>query len=191
MTRQEQKEARREQVLNTGLDLFVRNGYYGTTTKNIAETLGISQGLMFHYFKSKDELYMELLTELGEGTFNVFNFSELTQMNPLEIFEKMLVAIIESFHKHPRSAKYFILVAQTRICTRLTDEIREKIKKLDTNIFEKLITAGQASGIIRDGDPKSMAGLVFSIIQGIAQTYVCLPDIPLPNPIWIVDMLRK
>lgn len=191
MTRQEQKDARREQILDTGLDLFVRNGYYGTTSKEIAEALGISPGLMFHYFKSKDELYIELLTMLTHGMTGVTTMFDPTQINPLEILEKMLTVIIKSFLEYPRSAKFFILVAQAKICTRLTDEVRAAAKGIESNAFESLIIAGQNAGVIRDGDPKALAGLVFSAIQGIAQTYVCFPDIPLPEGTWIVDMLRQ
>lgn len=191
MTRQEQKDARREQVLVAGLDLFVRNGYYGTTTKEIAETLGISPGLMFHYFKSKDELYIELLTELNKGMSTATGMPEFSKMNPLEIFEKMLAVIIGSFKESPHSAKFFLLVAQAKICTRLSEEVRAAASAIDSNSFEILITAGQTAGVIRDGNPKAMAGLVYSVIQGIAQTYVCFPDIPLPDSAWIVDMLKR
>lgn len=190
MTRQEQKEARREQILDMGLDLFVRNGYYGTTSKDIAEALNISQGLMFHYFKSKDELYIELLNQLSQGMTGVTGLFDPSQMNPLEIFEKMLTVIIQSFRDYPRPAKYFLLVAQAKICTRLSDEVRAAAKGIDSNAFEMLIAAGQAMGLVREGDPKALAGLVFSALQGIAQTYVSFPDIPLPEGKWIADMLK-
>jgi len=190
MSRQEQKEARREQILDVGLDLFVRNGYYGTTTKQIAEALGISPGLMFHYFKSKDELYIELLTELSKGMSNAMGLTGFSQ-NPLEIFEKLIAVIIQSFRENPRSAKFFLLVAQAKMSTILPEEIRNVAKAVDTNAFETLVIAGQTAGIIRDGNPEAIAGLIYSTIQGIAHTYVCFPKIPLPDGAWIVDMLGK
>lgn len=190
MKRQEQKEMRREQILDVGLDLFVRNGYYGTTTKEIAEALGISPGLMFHYFKSKDELYIELLSQLSQGMGKVTGSPEFGQLNPLEIFQMMIEVIVQSFEDNPRSAKYFLLVAQAKMCTRLTGEIRNAVKAVDVNTFEKLVIAGQEAGVIRQGDAKALAGLVYSTIQGIAHTYVCFPDIPLPDCRWIMDMLK-
>lgn len=80
---------------------------------------------------------------------------------------------------------------KAKICTRLTDEVRNAAKGIDSNAFESLIIAGQAAGVIRDGDPKALAGLVFSTLQGVAHTYVCFPDIPLPDGAWIVDMIRR
>lgn len=73
--RREQKEVRREQILNAGLDLFIRNGYHGTTTKEIADIFGISQGLLFHYFGSKEEVYLELL-ERAKASMSDIHISE-------------------------------------------------------------------------------------------------------------------
>lgn len=191
MTRQEQKDARREQILDAGLDLFVRNGYHGTTSKEIAEALGISPGLMFHYFKSKDELYIELLTSLTKGMTGVAEMFDPARLNPLEIFEQMIGVILDSFRTFPRSAKYYMLVVQAKVCTRLTDGIKAAAQSVeDYAFFQPLIAAGQASGVIRGGDPAALAGLIHSALQGVAHTHVCFPDIPLPDTRWIVDMLR-
>ena len=50
--------ARREQILNTAC-----GGYDGVTTKQLAEALGCSEGLIFKYFPSKDAIYQALLQE--------------------------------------------------------------------------------------------------------------------------------
>ena len=42
MTRKEQKEARRIQIIQATLDLFVERGYYGTKTSQISRRAGIS-----------------------------------------------------------------------------------------------------------------------------------------------------
>ena len=53
VSRQEQRERRREEILRAALRLFVRKGYAGTKVGDIAEAVGMSTGLMFHYFESK------------------------------------------------------------------------------------------------------------------------------------------
>ena len=57
MTRKEQKEARKIQIIEATLDLFVERGYYGTKTSQISRRAGISEGLLFHYFVNKLGLY--------------------------------------------------------------------------------------------------------------------------------------
>ena len=64
MTRKEQKEARKIQIIQATLDLFVERGYYGTKTSQISRRAGLSEGLLFHYFPTK-ELLLEELVKIG------------------------------------------------------------------------------------------------------------------------------
>ena len=57
MTREEQKEARKIQIIEATLDLFVERGYYGTKTSQISKRAGLSEGLLFHYFGNKVGVY--------------------------------------------------------------------------------------------------------------------------------------
>ena len=67
-TRKEQKERRRQEILQAGLELFVTRGYAATKIADIAKKVGMSTGLLFHYFESKEKLY-EALVQMGlEGT---------------------------------------------------------------------------------------------------------------------------
>lgn len=51
-------------ALLAGLELFAKNGYDGTSTAQIAETAEISQATIFKYFKTKQDLLMEILTPI-------------------------------------------------------------------------------------------------------------------------------
>ena len=56
MTRIEPKEAKKMKIIQAALDLFVERGYYGTKTSQISRRAGISEGLLFHYFPTKEIL---------------------------------------------------------------------------------------------------------------------------------------
>ncbi|MEG0306792.1 MAG: TetR/AcrR family transcriptional regulator [Clostridium sp.] len=56
--RQEQNEQSREKIINGALDEFGRNDYFTASTNSICKNNGISKGLLFHYYVSKDELFM-------------------------------------------------------------------------------------------------------------------------------------
>ncbi len=59
-TRRDKAAARRQQILEAALDLFANQGFSATTTKQIAERVGVTEGLIFHYFPSKAELLRAL-----------------------------------------------------------------------------------------------------------------------------------
>jgi AcrR family transcriptional regulator len=55
---------RRQQILEVASAMFARNGYQGTTTREIAERAGINEALLFRHFPSKENLYWTLIEEL-------------------------------------------------------------------------------------------------------------------------------
>ena len=68
-TRREQRaEQRRAQLLETALDLFSEKGVENTTIKDIANTIGVAQGLVYHYFASKDDLLLAVIERYGPFT---------------------------------------------------------------------------------------------------------------------------
>lgn len=54
-------DERRKQIIQTAIDLFSRNGFSGTTTKEIARAAGVSEAMVFRHFSTKDELYGAIL----------------------------------------------------------------------------------------------------------------------------------
>lgn len=51
----------REEILDAAGELFTTRGYASTSTRAIAEAVGIRQASLYHYFKTKDELLSALL----------------------------------------------------------------------------------------------------------------------------------
>ena len=54
--------APRDQILDAAAELFVVQGLAATTTRQIAERVGIRQASLYYYFAGKDEILLELLT---------------------------------------------------------------------------------------------------------------------------------
>jgi AcrR family transcriptional regulator len=52
----------REQILDAAAALFVEHGFAATSTRMIAERVGIRQASLYYHFSGKDELLVELLT---------------------------------------------------------------------------------------------------------------------------------
>ncbi|MBB3729969.1 TetR/AcrR family transcriptional regulator [Nonomuraea dietziae] len=64
-TRREQAEWRREQLLDAALKVFAAKGVDGASVKDIAEAAGVTPGLLYRYFESKEALVTTLLSERG------------------------------------------------------------------------------------------------------------------------------
>src|SRR5262249_57833071 len=60
-------EERRKAIVSAAVPLFARNGFSGTTTRELAEAAGISEALLFRHFPTKKALYREILRLGCEG----------------------------------------------------------------------------------------------------------------------------
>lgn len=67
LTREESKANTRQQLLRAANRLFVRNGFVATSLADIAEEAGLTKGAVYSNFESKEDLFLALLQETGEG----------------------------------------------------------------------------------------------------------------------------
>ncbi len=85
-TKEQYKEIRKiskQKILDAALEVFAKQGYHSATVDAIAKTAGISKGLLYNYFKSKDDV----LNELMIGMMEVLMF-EIMLLKPGEKFRK-------------------------------------------------------------------------------------------------------
>jgi AcrR family transcriptional regulator len=59
--REQQAEQRRIQLIDTALALFADQGYDRTSIKDLAQAAGVAQGLVYHYFDSKEDLLLAVV----------------------------------------------------------------------------------------------------------------------------------
>ena len=64
--REQLVEARRNQILDAAARIFAEKGFHRTTTKEIAQTAGVSEGTIYNYFANKGDLLIGLITRLAK-----------------------------------------------------------------------------------------------------------------------------
>ena len=189
LTRAEEKEKRRQEILEKSIELFVRRGYYGTTVADIAKEVGMSTGLLFHYFESKEKLYEEIIKFGVEATKSVMT---LDQSNPIEFFTEAADFILNSVKILPFSAKMFVLMTQATVNDAVSPEIKNILSQLDdVERSVDIIKRGQENGTIKQGDPFALSVSYWCAITGIMQQIAIAPNLPVPKAEWIVDILRS
>jgi len=106
------KEQRKAQILATATKLFVVKGYHETKTKDIAESCGISEPVIYKHFGSKDELFLEAINSIAGETFQEISFDSETDtevvlssfiMNRVQktedgfpLFKRLLIELLEN-----------------------------------------------------------------------------------------------
>jgi AcrR family transcriptional regulator len=126
--REQQKEKRRQEILEAGLDLFIRKGYSATKVKDIADQVGMSVGLLFHYFETKEKLYEELVKLGISGPMGMMTD---TGMEPLAFFQMCAEQIFEYILAEPFGAKMFVLMSQVYYNEGTPQSIQNLMKDFD------------------------------------------------------------
>lgn len=189
--RKEQKENRKNDIIACALELFATKGYSETKITDIAKSVNMSVGLLFHYFNSKEELYSELLLQgidlIKEKTTNLVK-------EPLGYFECAMEMIINMIRDSLQFAQMYKLIRNATKTNAIPIELKMNIKSVFSEFFqlnEKKIIMGQAQGTIKTGDSKALTMALFSCIDGVVEAYLVNPKMPLPESSWIVDIIKK
>ena len=64
---EQMREEKKTLIMDVALEHFAKEGYHNTTITHIAKHAGISKGLMYNYFESKEELLTEIINRSMEG----------------------------------------------------------------------------------------------------------------------------
>ena len=60
-------EERRQELIETAKELFMMQGYEQTVVGDIVKKIGVTQGLFYYYFKSKQEIFLEVINQFMEA----------------------------------------------------------------------------------------------------------------------------
>jgi len=188
LTRKEQGEKRRQEILSASLDIFIRKGYAAAKIQDIAQAAGMSVGLMFNYFDSKEKLYEELI-KIGKSHPQTMLYG--IEGEPLEFFQTAARDILKSVKTKPFTAKMFVLMGQARNNDAAPESVKKLLAEDDAFVISiKKIRKGQKNETIRKGKPAALAIAFWGALQGIAEEIALSPDTPVPDSEWIVDILR-
>lgn len=190
-TRDEQKAQRRQLILFTALELFVKKGYADTKIGDIAAAANMSAGLMFHYFDSKEQLCEELVKIGAQGASNAPK--ELAFGSPLDYFSGFLKELFSYAEKQPWVFYMFVFMSQVRRSAGIPVHIKEIAMSVDQiEQSAEIIRAGQVDGTFRNGDPYSLAFTFWSSVQGVMEELSAeLPNINTkPETDWLIDIIR-
>ncbi|HEX6542266.1 MAG TPA: helix-turn-helix domain-containing protein [Ktedonobacterales bacterium] len=116
--RQEQAMARRRQLIETALHLFSEKGYRGTSVRDIARSAGVNEGLLYHYFDSKADLFRAVLDEYAPvRAFAAFSRSAASAQPAENSFDEALRAFGREFTTRIRENRTFIVTMLTEAPT--------------------------------------------------------------------------
>ena len=156
-------------ILDTALELFANEGYYPTSISKIATAAGISKGLIFHYFKSKDDIIRIIILQ------GIKDLAALFDPNKDGVLTKDEIRyfIEEVFKTVMRDRHFWKLYFMTFMQPPVLKLVERPFNKLLHNSMDMLVDYFQRQGY---DDPRTEAVLLGAILDGISFHFVMNPE---------------
>lgn len=162
---QEIREETRSKILNDSMLYFAKNGFAGTKISDLAKHIGIGQGTLYIYFKSKEELFHEIFAL----TNNSKDIKELKILMNLPISAKKKIQKLSNSIM-TKLIQDDVYAAKVALNTQMMFEQKDFVSAETTyqselyQITEKIIKQGQKEGSIIDGLPMKLADYYWGVV---------------------------
>lgn len=163
--RRQQAEERREQILDAALRVFSQKGFAGASIRDIAREVGITEGLIYHYFESKDHL-LEACWKERSWHSHVERILSDADGKPVEQVLKAIVSdFLDTLQEHGQNIRMCIAEMQ-----RNKEMAAEQIERIEqtSGLIHAFLQSRQDAGELRAGvNVATAAGLLLGCAHSL------------------------
>lgn len=166
--RDEQRARTRHELLEAAQVVFARQGYHATSVDDVAEAAGYTKGAVYSNFRSKEELFLELLDRRIDR--NVERLENVLLESSAEQRPQVLGEIRDSLDK--QNDDWFLLQTEFMLYAARNEEVRERVADRHRRTRERLTELVRATledlGITEPRVPvEELAQLLLSAASGL------------------------
>jgi TetR/AcrR family fatty acid metabolism transcriptional regulator len=134
-------------IFNAALRVIKKRGFHKARMSDIAKEAGISYGLVYHYFKNKEDLFDNILNRWWEGLFQLMEEVLENEQSVYERLRRIILYFFDTYQNHPELVNIFIteISRSTSNLTRIRLEHFIKFMKLTDSLMEN----GQKQNLLR------------------------------------------
>jgi AcrR family transcriptional regulator len=163
------QEDKRRLILDAAVRVFARRGYHTSRVGDIAEEAGVAHGLLYHYFRSKEELLETIFRETWRDLLGAVLSVEKTDESAPEQLAGIAKILLRSWRRDPDLVRVLV-----REVTR-SSHLQQRIDEIEAAFsgLERIIARGQEEGEFRpDLDPRMAAYVFYGALEEILTGWV-------------------
>lgn len=157
------RQASKERILAAAMELFMRQGYYATTISDIAKHAGISNGLLYNYFKGKEELLSEMVQNRIQEVVEVME-KAITLDSPTEQLKYIVNGAIDNIHQKPEVHRFYLHLQTQPEADEELIKYSQLIIEENARQFELQCEIFESMGV---AEPRKRSLYFSSVLQGI------------------------
>jgi len=150
---------KRRQILDAAVRVFARQGFHATRVSDIADEAGVAYGLVYHYFRSKDEVLDTLFLERWNVMLDVIRDLDGQNLTAREKLYAIASFIVDSYRHDPDLMKV-IIVEVTRAANSFGQTHLGKIREA-YELIADIVAKAQEEGAFKDTITPQFAAMAF------------------------------
>ena len=150
---------RRSQLLETAVHVFADRGYHAASMNDVAEAAGVTKPVLYQHFSSKRELFVELLTSIGDELRDTIAKATTDASGPRQQIEQGMVAYFRFVDSHTDSFRVLFGSGARR-----DPEFASFARSVEESIAESI-----AQLIVVDGQPAEHSDVLANGIVGMTE----------------------
>jgi len=161
------REARRKQILDAALTIYIRFGYHGTDMDAVAEEAQLAKGLVYYYYKTKKDLFVALYTLMFDMGYS-FSNALLENAEGLKPIEQLMVytyGVFGANKDYPRMMQFNIRVPFDAFAIFGPELWKDGAIKsfMHREALARIIEQGIAQGTIPPANPSAAANSFWTV----------------------------
>ncbi len=174
-------EERRAQIIESAIQVFARQGFASTRMDDVAAESGLSKGLLYWYFKSKEEIIIAIADLLFGAEFHKMQGLPIeghTARACLESFLEIFIADLQGMLKvAPVIYEFYALAFRNATVRRVMQEYLGRF----VAILEPVVQHGMDGGEFTPGNPRQVTVAIGAALEGTLLLWAYAPDLVQPE----------
>ncbi len=165
--------SKRNAILAAATRLFSRNGFKETSMSELSKMTGAAGGTIFHHFKNKEDLFLNILKDVQDTMLSAFSCHKETAVydNGLDMVEGVIAFYL---HLAGEMEDQFLLLHrhypyQMAESNALCRSYLESVHNCLLDIFEEAVSAGVKDGSVTTASPRNTAMILFAMVDGVVR----------------------
>lgn len=155
-------QIRIKEILDTAEHLFTVKGYWGTTVSDIAKKMGVTQGMFYYYFKSKEEILEALLNRQVTSFLSEVKVMASSNAPPAEKLGFMISTVIKNVQAHGEVLLNTVYHEQN---LHIKNKLVHGVKLLLTPLGLTIIEEGRVCNGFNVPDPQTALSFILLIMD--------------------------
>ena len=164
------REEKKALIKKGAVKLFASKGFFATTITDIAKDASMAQGLVYHYYKSKDDIYLEVISNALDMMKEAVEGLKKSKQPAAEKIRDAIRELLRTIQTSESFNQTVRIIISARNSTAIPEKVKavlDEKRDIPYQILSEIFKTGQKEGTVVEGDPYSLSIVFWTFINGL------------------------